>query len=220
MLCPYDTPNTEALPLRRYAHLHHETKRLIESCLRRALEEGANGGGGGLTAFAFVWQSFNGFAACVTRQDIEIDIVRRAANCPELTRRFGKLMAEDDGFRSAATEFAQSWPIFRAHDLRATGAAFLPFATRADRIAHYLSVGGLRHQPECFEAHQAEQGRVPIDWPHTLHAVYRVRCNLFHEKESLTSETEPQIVGPACRVLSSFLVRSGLIEARDGSHTI
>jgi len=35
---------------------------------------------------------------------------------------------------------------------------------------------------------------VPIDWPHTLAAVYQVRCNLFHGHKAAHSEMEPAIV--------------------------
>ncbi len=213
MLCPYETPNAEALPLRRYVHLHDDAKRVIESCLRRAIEAQADPATTGINAFAFVWAAFNGFGACVTRQDREIDIVKRTATCPELSRRFGQVMADDDAFRREVNAFAQSWPIFRAQDVRATGATFLPFATRADRVAHYLRDAGIRYQPECYAAHRADGGSVPVDWAHTLHAIYRVRGNLFHEKQSVTSETEPQIVHAACGVLSTFLRRARLIEA-------
>jgi len=35
---------------------------------------------------------------------------------------------------------------------------------------------------------------VPIDWPHTLSAIYQVRCNLFHGYKGVYSENDISIV--------------------------
>ena len=54
---------------------------------------------------------------------------------------------------------------------------------------------------------------MPLDWPHTLEALYRVRCNLFHGEKGLDSEMDALIVSSAFRVLVHFLHDSGYILA-------
>jgi hypothetical protein len=45
----------------------------------------------------------------------------------------------------------------------------------------------------------------PLDWPHTLAALYRIRCNLFHGEKAVNSEMDNLIVSIDFRVLLHFL---------------
>jgi hypothetical protein len=46
---------------------------------------------------------------------------------------------------------------------------------------------------------------VPLDWAHTVKAIYRVRCNLFHGEKARTSEDDERIVLAARDVLAVFI---------------
>ena len=45
---------------------------------------------------------------------------------------------------------------------------------------------------------------MPLDWPHTLAALYRVRCNLFHGEKGRHSEMDQRIVASGFRTLIQF----------------
>ena len=220
MPCPHQTPNTTDLPLHRYRNLHIEGKYLIEQWLQRAIDEEKSNDGSPFEAFIFLWFSFNGFAACVTGEDRDAEMIRRMGNYPDLRQRFSRLLEADEDFRTGAAQFAELWPIFKAQDVRARGLAYSGLHSRPELIDHYLSAPHVHHQPECFEYHREQGEHVPLDWPHTLNAVYRIRCNLFHGEKSPTSEMDVRIVAAAFRVFSNFLVRSGMIEPNPRSHTV
>jgi hypothetical protein len=63
----------------------------------------------------------------------------------------------------------------------------------------------IKFEPACWKRHMDEGGSIPMDWPHTLAALYRVRCNLFHGEKAPYSEIDRTIVRAALRVLVYFL---------------
>jgi hypothetical protein len=72
-------------------------------------------------------------------------------------------------------------------------------------VQEYLAAGLGLYQPRCWKRHEEEGEPVPLDWPHTLEALYRVRCNLFHGEKGLDSEMDARVVSSAFRVLVHFL---------------
>jgi hypothetical protein len=52
---------------------------------------------------------------------------------------------------------------------------------------------------------------VPLDWSHTLAALYRVRCNLFHGEKARGSENDRVVVARAHETLLAFLEAMGLL---------
>jgi hypothetical protein len=109
------------------------------------------------------------------------------------------------------------------------------YRSRKGRIAHYMQeaakadaeikenrVAGKSdkrtihpklYRPECWADHSGyhpgekvgDNSAVPLDWPHTLHTLYAVRCNLFHGAKSRYSEADSKIVHSAFLVLVHFL---------------
>lgn len=73
-------------------------------------------------------------------------------------------------------------------------------------LSVYRAVGTI-YSPSCWEEHAEQNGdiEIPVDWPHTLRAIYTVRCNLFHGDKSRTSENDRNLVYKAFRVLATFL---------------
>jgi hypothetical protein len=57
----------------------------------------------------------------------------------------------------------------------------------------YLDAGARKCEPQCYLEHDA----VPLDWGHTLAALYRVRCNLFHGEKARSSENDRVVVARA-----------------------
>jgi hypothetical protein len=72
-------------------------------------------------------------------------------------------------------------------------------------VKRYLDAGVTAYAPQCWKRHHDAKVPVPLDWPHTLAALYRVRCNLFHGEKAAHSEMDQRIVADALRTLVSFL---------------
>lgn len=64
---------------------------------------------------------------------------------------------------------------------------------------HYQSeCPGAARAPDC---HMTHTGEIEPDWAHTLEALYRVRCNLFHGQKSGGGNEDRMILQAAVRVL-------------------
>jgi len=59
-----------------------------------------------------------------------------------------------------------------------------------------------------------------LDWAHTLKAIYRVRCNLFHGEKAIHSEIDQKIVLSAFRVLIHMLKKQKLLGGRMKNGTV
>jgi hypothetical protein len=197
--------------MQNFDNLHPDGRRLIISWLDRAVTEGGSAPLDFFERFIYLWIAFNGWAACVTAQDRDSEMIRRVSNCPDLRDCFLGLLQSSRNFSITATAFANLWPIFKAQDLRRRHVHQRQYNTRAELINHYLQAGGIDHQPECWTIHRERDETVPVDWPHTINAVYRVRCNLFHGEKSPHSEMDAAIVRAAYDVLSQFLIEANLI---------
>lgn len=70
----------------------------------------------------------------------------------------------------------------------------------------YIDAGAREFEPHCYLEHD----HVPLDWPHTLVALYRVRCNLLHGEKSRSSENDQQMVEAAFTILLAFVEEAEL----------
>ena len=122
----------------------------------------------------------------------------------ELAVQFQNLLDHSPAFRETATAFHAFWPIFKAQKIR-RGRHHAPSGSeRAAIVEHYLACGLRDYEPECWESHRDVGEPVPLDWPHTLAVIYRVRCNLFHGEKSAHSEMDRAIVRSAYLTLIGF----------------
>jgi hypothetical protein len=110
---------------------------------------------------------------------------------------------------SGVAEQSAAYLKIRQKDVRRWHGGDRPAVVRA-----YLDAGLRLYQPRCWKRHQDEGETLPLDWPHTLEALYRVRCNLFHGEKGLDSQMDALVVSSAFRVLVHFLHDSGYILAR------
>jgi hypothetical protein len=75
-------------------------------------------------------------------------------------------------------------------------------------VEHYLAVRPeTTRAPRCYERHKREGKRCPLDWEHTVAAIYQVRCNLFHGEKAAHSEEDKAIVMAAVNTLVPVLKR-------------
>jgi hypothetical protein len=107
-------------------------------------------------------------------------------------------------------EFAGLWPILKVSRLRELGIDLwrLRDVRRPERIDAYRRAGADKFEPQCFYDHE----EVPLDWGHTLEALYRVRCNLFHGEKARIFEDDREIVSMAYESLRAFLDESHVLD--------
>ena len=188
--------------LNRFYLLHPEGQRLVRGWFEKAhaamTEEDEC-----FESFIFAWFAVNGWAACVTGKDRDTEYIRALQRSTELAEKFQALLADDPQFQTAALDFQRFWPIFKAQDIRRAG-HHSPAADRQAVVQHYFDCDLRVYEPQCWKSHQDAGEEVPLDWPHTLAAIYRVRCNLFHGEKSAHSEMDRAIVRAAYLTLIGF----------------
>lgn len=180
----------------RFRDLHPDGRALVTRWIGRAADERD---GEPFEAFIYGWIGLNGWAACVCAEEQDTAQLQMMQLDPGLTQNFLDLMSGDE-FRNAALGFSSMWPIFRV--------SRLPEAVRSSRPKK----GGRRavtsyYQSECPDAQRAPDchlihtGDIHPDWSHTLEALYRVRCNLFHGQKSGAGNEDRAILTAAAAVL-------------------
>jgi hypothetical protein len=200
----------------RFQKLSSDGRRLIIGWSRRAehaLARGAAGDGDGQSssrrsqhtfeAFIYAWISFNGWASCCTDNDKDSAIIDVLREDERLSTRFDSLVQTDSTVAAAVERFRALWPIFRASHVRAGADAAAREYRRSGRaglVAYYSDTfPGAARAPDCHPRHDCQA--VQADWAHTLEALYRVRCNLFHGTKSVDGEIDREVVDAASAVL-------------------
>ena len=192
-----------------FAGLHGDGRRLITGWLKKADESWRSGGADAFESFIFCWIAFNGWGACVANTEVDREWVEAVAFDAELGRRFGELASADGDFYRVATVFRSYFPIFKANELRDQRLRLaIERVPRRDLVESYFRQGRTKYEPQCFQDHQAQ---VPLDWSHSMLALYRVRNNLFHGEKARHSEMDADIVNAAYEVLFGFITRTGLL---------
>lgn len=191
------------LGLRRFSVLHAEGQRLVKGWFDRAYELKGDDNES-FEGFIFAWFAVNGWAACVTTKDRDSEYIGLLGRSLDLREKFIILLANDSDFSRAAKEFHAFWPIFKAQDIRRAGHHGLNIHNRKEIIDYYFKNGISSYAPDCWQFHQSAGEEIPLDWPHTLQAIYRVRNNLFHGEKSAHSEMDKLIVKLAFQTLIGF----------------
>jgi hypothetical protein len=208
MTCQIEAVRREprVLELRRYADLHPDGRALISGWRERAA---AGGPDGSFEAFIYLWIAFNSWATCVTGSDADHEWQRGLVADPALNELFEHQMSTPMRTADSARRFAALWPIFRVSKLRERGIDYWGgrYASRAEMTRAYLEAGARDFAPPCLFEHE----RLPLDWGHTLAALYRVRCNLFHGEKARSSENDQLVVSAAYDTLRAFLDESRLL---------
>jgi hypothetical protein len=195
------------LDFQRFHTLHREGRRLVLGWFGRAWKARNCKAEDAFEPFIFAWIALNGWAACVSGVDQDRAYLD-ALMCDEtLCQDFARLLSDPGTpFGSQATEFARLWPIFEAKELRRRGIIRWHWDDRDTMVNNYLAAGVRKFDPSCWKRHIDTGEQVPLDWPHTLAAVYRVRCNLFHGEKAAHSEIDRRLVSCAFLTLVHFFI--------------
>ncbi len=194
----------------RYARLHRDGRTLIQGWLERAARRHSRDAD--FESFIYLWIAFNGWAACVTGKDADREWQRALVADPDLNDRFARLIAEPTTRTGeAARRFSALWPIFRVAELRERQIDHWASdqRDRATMTRAYTEAGAHKFEPRCYLAHEREP---PLDWGHTLAALYRVRCNLFHGEKARSSENDQTVVAAAYATLLALAEEAGLLD--------
>lgn len=207
-LCPLDKARKELakyvakygnwkVDVGRFSGLHADGQNLVRGWIEKAAKSES---GDEFEAFIYAWIGFNGWASCCCAEARDIPQLHMLMLDGRLTRNYDRRIKEDGAVRAAAEEFASCWPIFRVSDLDESIRRKRPnHGGRAKVVKHYHdSNPKAERSPEC---HLNHLGGIPVDWPHTLQALYRVRCNLFHGQKSGAGKEDRAIVVAAAAVL-------------------
>lgn len=166
--------------------------------------------------FIFLWVSVNAWASMVvsdrSRNHEDAYLVHSLARDPVLNEHFHCLL-ENRRFLDDASAFAALGPVFQVLWLRnnnigawrrdageprmdyvASVFARDPFHRKADRLYPAFA-------PACAKKHLDAGESIPADWPHLLHMIYQVRCNLFHGGKTYESSADRAFVDFAFRIL-------------------
>jgi hypothetical protein len=159
-------------------------------------------------AFPTLWRALNGWAECITNQERD----RRWLDALILNQRmqetFIQLLERDDQFSVAANSFMAQWPIFKSSAIHHRG---IPWAkgNRPEIVAYYLE-NEIPFEPRCWNYHEDNSEKVPLDWPHTLTTMYRVRNNIIHGVKA-KNDANHQIVSSAFHVLLLLLEKGAFL---------
>jgi hypothetical protein len=196
-----EQPTGPVIRSHRFAELHAEGRKLVQSWAQRAVDQADCSDRDAFEPFIFGWIALNGWACCVTGVDRDSDYLDALLLDADLDRKFKELLATD--LMAATRDFQSSWPIFSSKDI---GYNVESGGTREQLIERYKNITPPpSHRPACSFIHRDRGEEVPIDWPHTLSAIYQVRCNLFHGYKGMYSENDVLIVSGAFRVLVRVL---------------
>jgi hypothetical protein len=196
---------------RRFRTLHHDGRRLISHWFERAWNRRDCEPAESFEPFIFCWIAFNGWAACCTELDQDRQWLDALTGSTEICDAFDKMLAASDEIRDIAVKFRSCWPIFKAQELRRLHVLTFWNGNRSRTIEHYLHGGAKQLAPECWLRHNEAQEEIPLDFPHTAAALYRVRCNLFHGDKIPHSEIDRTFVWTGFRLLAEFLNCWGLL---------
>lgn len=209
--CPYaNVAAGPPLDLGRHHRLHEDGRRLIGSWFERAWAQREDDAAT-FESFIFAWISVNAWAACVTEEDQDSRYMRKLQEDSGLRLRFRDLLEGNAQFRRNAEAFAELFPIFKAQQLRRAGVLAPDERDRAQVIQSYLDAGMTSYEPQCAEWHRSQGQSIPLDWPHVIAAMYRVRCNLFHGEKAAHSEMDRRIVRAALMTLTEFFRKANLL---------
>ncbi|WP_156525241.1 hypothetical protein [Chloroflexus islandicus] len=201
-----------SVDLGRYTALHSEGRHLISTWFQRAWQKRDCHKDEAFEPFIFTWFAFNGWAACVTEQDTDRDMINALALDERINSTFTSLIESDTKFKQISNRFFEFLPIFDVRSLQKKRILRYNSGDRRKLVNFYLEKGVTKFEPKCWKCHHDNNETAPMDWSHFITAVYQVRCNLFHGWKAAHSEMDQVIVHSAYLSLAMFLFKAGYID--------
>jgi hypothetical protein len=182
-------------------------------------QDGERGEDDYFAKFIYLWIVFNAWGSQVVTNESKSDrdsYLVFALGCdPILVRCFEEKRRSDTEFRQLTHKFSSLWPVFKVRALNDLGIEFWSDRTPRDEyvqsVLHRIPTDRSKgaYAPPCYLSHPIMeeapeinvQYEAPTDWAHTLTAIYKVRCNLFHGGKSFQSSRDKAFVKYAYKIL-------------------
>jgi len=138
------------------------------------------------------------------------------ASDKQINDAFVTLASEPDSSIAVnAGDLVRLFPIFDVKTLIKDNLLRLGGGDKRDDLREfYVTNGVTAFEPRCWKRHVDDGEAVPLDWPHVLKAIYKVRCNLFHGQKSAHSEMDKEIVSAAFLTLAHFVREARYLDDR------
>ena len=168
----------------------------------------------------YLWVTINAWASIVvpdkTKNHEDVYLIHAMSADAVFVERFKELMDKQTHFFTRGNELVSLAPVFQVLWLRNNNiGAWHPENPRKDYVQYVLakkpfkisknidgSESKLYHyRPECAQMHIDKNEPIPVDWPHTLHIIYQIRCNLFHGGKNYSSERDRRFIEHAYMIL-------------------
>jgi len=206
------TNNTSDINQNRFLLLHPEGKQLISGWFQRALREIDCSPEASFEPFIFTWFAFNGWASCVTDEDVDRRIINKLAASSIINYNFVQAVQSNSSLNEIVLRFSDLLPIFNVRDLRKSDIWTNNRNNRQERVNFYFEQGYTSFSPSCWQLHLDSGELLPIDGGHLINGIYQVRCNLFHGLKSAHSEMDQAIVHASYLMLAHFLHETRYLE--------
>jgi len=162
--------------------------------------------------FIFTWIAFNGWAERATGLEKDWEWIQTLAVSERFSNDFVELLDWNPVAQKAVRRLMNDAPIFKASWLRKERRELglldtEPRGSRSKQVEFWMSVAGVEKnsRPACARRHRTENGKLPFDWAHTLHAVYQVRCNLFHGEKGRNNALDVKFTNDGRHILSALI---------------
>jgi len=200
--------------LSRYTTLQPQGKRLISDWFNRARNMQRLPDENHFEAFICLWISFNGWAACITDLDSDREWLDALMLSQKIQQDFAQFVSNPNTVTHQKMQnFYHFWPVFKAQSIRRQSVDIVEGqGNRQAVVARYFQAGINKFEPQCWQRHIRENSAAPMDWPHTLAVIYRVRCNLFHGDKAIHSEMNHLIVSAAFQTLTAFMCEAQYLD--------
>jgi hypothetical protein len=175
--------------------------------------------------FIYLWMTFNSWLSMVVPDDSKNDqdryLLDTIAGSERFGERFDDLWTGNDQFQGWAEDFAGIGPVFKVIWLKNNGIP--PWNEEKEERREYVKMvleknpykkSSPQFFPSCsFKRHISDEGdvQIPIDWPHIVHMIYQVRCNLFHGGKAYDSSRDRIFVELAFNILWAMFQEEGFI---------
>ena len=166
--------------------------------------------------FIYLWVTVNAWTSmCVpdiTKNHEDAYLIHSMASDPKFLDRFSRLSTNNKVFKSKVDKFISLAPVFQVLWLRNN---HIPAWNMNESREDYVKQARIQnpyHQgqrypafaPACAFEHFDSNESVPADWPHLIHMIYQVRCNLFHGGKSYDSMRDRHFIELAYFILWSM----------------
>lgn len=166
--------------------------------------------------FIYLWVTVNAWLSMsvpdASKNHEDAYLIHSMASDQTFKERFLMIVKDDENFRDKAKELISLAPVFQVLWMRNNHIGSWDMnETRKEYIENIKSKNPYHNTrdgqkypafaPACAFEHLDISEPIPLDWPHVLHMIYQIRCNLFHGGKSYDSMRDKLFIELAYTIL-------------------